>query len=46
MVALVGIPFVAGSFPPGAAIPVIIGLMAVAIVVLVLTFRPSKEPSR
>lgn len=46
MVALVGIPFVAGSFPPGAAIPVIIGLMAVAIVVLVITFHPSREPSR
>lgn len=45
MVALVGIPFVAGSFPPGAAIPVIIGFMAMAIVVLVVTFRPSKEPS-
>lgn len=46
IVALVGIPFVAGTFPPGAAIPVIIGLMAMAIVVLVITFRSSREPSR
>lgn len=46
IVALVGIPFVAGSLPAGAAIPVIIGLMALAIFVLAATFRSSGAPAR
>ncbi len=45
MVAVVGIPFVAGTLSAGAAIPVIIGLMAMAIVVLAMTFRPSRKAS-
>jgi hypothetical protein len=39
MLALVGIPLAAGSLPPGAAIPVILGLMAFAVAILILTFR-------
>jgi len=39
MVALVGIPFAAGALPAAASIPVIIGLMVLAILVLAATFR-------
>ena len=43
VVALVGIPFVGGALPPGAAIPVIIGLMVLAVAVLYVTFRAQGE---
>lgn len=46
MVALVGIPLVAGTLPAAAAIAVIIGLMAMAILVLATTFRSTREPLR
>lgn len=39
MVAMVGIPFVAGSLPPGASIPVILGLMVLAVLTVFFTFR-------
>lgn len=39
IVALVGIPFAGGALPAGAAIPVIVGLMALAMFVLFTTFR-------
>ena len=46
MVALVGIPFAAGALPPAASIPVIIGLMVLAILVLAATFRTGGEAAR
>jgi hypothetical protein len=39
IVALVGIPFVGGSLPAGAAIPIIVGMMALAMFILFATFR-------
>lgn len=45
VVAIVGIPYVAGAFPPMASIPVILGLCTMAIVVLVVTFRTSRVQS-
>ena len=46
ILALVGIPFVAGTFPPGVAITVIIGLMSLAVFVLLTSFGTGKvKPS-
>ncbi|HJP83626.1 MAG TPA: hypothetical protein VJ835_08990 [Fimbriimonadaceae bacterium] len=39
MVALVGIPWAVGSLPPVGSVPVIVGLMVMAVVMVVLTFR-------
>ncbi len=46
MVALVGIPFAAGSLPAGASIPVIVGLMVLAILVIATTFRNSEVKAK
>lgn len=46
MVALVGIPYVTGAFPAAISIPLIIVLMGLAILVIVITFRPgAKRPA-
>jgi hypothetical protein len=42
ILALVGIPLAAGSLPPGASIPVILGLMALAVFVIFATFGTKK----
>lgn len=43
MVALVGIPYAAGSLPSAVSIPVIVGLMGLAIFVIAFTFRPGAK---
>lgn len=46
IVALVGIPLAARSLPPAAAIAVIVGLMVLAIVILIFSFRPQRTATR
>ncbi len=43
IIALVGIPFAAGSLPPGASIPVIVGLMVLSVLMVAFTFRSDKK---